>query len=53
MAAGLFAYQSDVPVYSLLFLLELKALKKEAIKLVNALFDDGALCISEGSVDSE
>ncbi|GEP50960.1 hypothetical protein FNO01nite_16320 [Flavobacterium noncentrifugens] len=53
IAGQAFGRKSPVPVYSPLYLLELKSDKKQTISIGNDLFGESALYILEGSVESE
>lgn len=53
IAGEAFGRKSPVPVYSPLYLLEIKSDQKQTISIGNDLFGESALYILEGSVESE
>ena len=53
IAGELFGKKSPVPVYSKLYLLEIKSKTKQKISLVNKLFGESGLYILEGSVSNQ
>lgn len=53
IAGTAFGYVSPVPVYSKLFLLELKSTTERTIKIGHELFGESAIYILEGSIENE
>lgn len=53
IAGEALGHQSPVPVYSPLFLLEIKSTAKKTVKIGSSLFGEAAMYILEGSVESE
>jgi redox-sensitive bicupin YhaK (pirin superfamily) len=53
IAGEVFGRKSPVPVYSPLYLLELKSTTKQTVTIGNGLFGESALYILEGSIESE
>ncbi|HEY1055641.1 MAG TPA: pirin family protein [Emticicia sp.] len=53
IAGTAFGYKSPVPVYSQLFLLEIKGTEERTIKIGHELFGEVAIYILEGSIENE
>ena len=53
IAGAVFGHQSPVPVYSPLYLLELKTTEERTVSIGSELFGESALYILEGGIDSE
>ncbi|HMI06819.1 MAG TPA: pirin-like C-terminal cupin domain-containing protein, partial [Flavobacterium sp.] len=53
IAGEAFGRKSPVPVYSPLYLLELKSITKQTVSIGTELFGESALYILEGSIESE
>lgn len=53
IAGKAFGYQSPIPVYSPLYLLELKSTQKANLKIGSELFGESGIYILEGGIESE